>query len=378
MGIKLTSSFKPYRISKDIEVWLDQMAEGLEPGRFLFCKHGGLIPSFGQQGQMTTCFAMKIAWQCGIWNKWTIQRQQASIYFIESFQSSDGAYIDPWLKKSCKLDWKDLARALIGRTPIKEAIYNHRYNDKANVRAETRQSAATLWMVNKLPKYELPLEIKDPNSFYNYIKKLNWRDPWHSGSHISHQLMMLSLNNKISGGLYYYDDMVKEVKAFLNSIYDKQLGTWHKGSNIDDQIKLNGAMKIYSGLQWLDGFEFANKPLIDFALSIPIQLDGCGFTNSLFAIRLARKGIENYRRDEIIERAIKCLNYSMEHKHKGSGYSFMLNEAQKFYYTRYASLGGNQADMHGTGMFVLGISIALELMGEHAPVGSETWKILKG
>ena len=34
----------------------------------------------------------------------------------------------------------------------------HIYNNRSNLRAETRQSAATLLMVNEYPKYSLPLE----------------------------------------------------------------------------------------------------------------------------------------------------------------------------------------------------------------------------
>ena len=38
---------------------------------------------------------------------------------------------------------------------------------------------------------------------YEYVKKLNWNDPWHAGSHMSHQLMMLSLNNEISNDIVF-------------------------------------------------------------------------------------------------------------------------------------------------------------------------------
>ena len=85
----------------------------------------------------------------------------------------------------------------------------------------------------------------------------------------------------------------------------------------------------------------------------------------------------NIKKDEIISRAIECLNYSTSHKITGSGYSFHYKNCQKGYYTQKTSKGGNQADMHGTGMFSLGIALALELMGNHAPRGSEFWKYHK-
>ena len=92
---------------------------------------------------------------------------------------------------------------------------------------------------------------------------------------------------------------------------------------------------------------------------------------------IMRENLLNYRKDEIISRAIQCLNHSMNHKIKGSGYSFHLNSCQKNYYTQKVSNGGNQADIHGTGMFSLGIVIALKLLGDIAPKGSEYWKYIK-
>ena len=131
------------------------------------------------------------------------------------------------------------------------------------------------------------------------------------------------------------------------------------------------------GSNGLVGSKKPNKALIDFVLAIPIKFDGCNFTNSLFTLYHASKGLNNYKKDEIVSRAIECLNYSSLHKIQGSGYSFHYKNCQRGYYTQRTSRGGNQADMHGTGMFSLGITLALELMGELAPKGSEWWRYHK-
>ena len=189
--------------------------------------------------------------------------------------------------------------------------------------------------------------------------------------------MMLSINKSSFDIQNEYKFIINEILKYYENIFEKETGTWQKNSNIKDQIKLNGAMKFYSGIQWVNKMEIPNKKLIDFALSIPIELDGCNFTNSLFAIYFASKGINKYRKDEIINRCILCLNYVLNHKIPGSGFSFHYNSCQTRYYTQKVSHGFKQADLHGTAMFLLGINLALTLMRGHEPKGSEHWRLFK-
>lgn len=375
---KLSKNFCPLEIREDLKNYLEKLNTGLEPGRFRFCENGGKIPTDGKAGQMTTCFAIRTAVQCGIWQNWSNKLKKESIKFIKSFQVKQGFFIDPWLAKSCKIGLSDLIRHTLFNRSLKKSRLIHKYNHKSNLRAETRQSSATLRMVDSLPNYLLPLEVYDETSLNKFLKSLNWNDPWHANSQVSHQIVVLSINKQIDKNKINYNLLIKKILGFFNTIYEKKTGTWVLNKNIDKQSKLNGAMKLYSGLQWIKSYRNKpNKKLIDFALGIPIQFDGCNFTNSLYAIYHARKNLINYRKDEIISRAIQCLNHSMNHKIKGSGYSFHFETCQKNYYTQKVSNGGNQADIHGTGMFSLGIAIALKLLGDSAPKGSEYWKYIK-
>ncbi len=377
MTKKLSKDFCPLKIRNDLDVFLQKMNSGLAPGRFKFCESGGKIPIKGRYGQMTTSFAIKTAVQCGLWKNWRNEQTEGSIKFIKSFQDKSGYFIDPWLTKSCKINLKDIIQQLIFTRSLKESKRIHNYNNKSNLRAETRQSAATLLMVNEYPKHPLPLAIYNEKSLDFFLKSLNWDDPWHANSQVSHQIMMLSINNRITQKKKY-DDLLKKILNYFDSIYEKTTGTWVKSKGTDNQFKLNGAMKFYSGIQWISWLKKKpNKALIDFVLAIPIKFDGCNFTNSLFTLYHASKGSNNYKKDEIVSRAIECLNYSSLHKIDGSGYSFHYKNCQRVYYTQRTSRGGNQADMHGTGMFSLGIALALELMGELAPKGSEWWRYHK-
>ena len=51
---------------------------------------------------MTTCFAIKTAVQCGLWNNGK-STKKGSIKFIKIFKIKSGYFVDPWLTKSCKI-----------------------------------------------------------------------------------------------------------------------------------------------------------------------------------------------------------------------------------------------------------------------------------
>ena len=135
------------------------------------------------------------------------------------------------------------------------------------------------------------MEVYDETSLNKFLKSLDWNDPWHANSQVSHQIVVLSINKEIDRNKLNYDFLIKKF-WFLTQSMNKILASWVLNKNIDKQSKLNGAMKLYSGLQWIKSYRKPNKKLIDFALEIPIQFDGCNFTNSLYAIYHARKFIE--------------------------------------------------------------------------------------
>ena len=68
---KLSKNFCPLEIREDLKNYLEKLNQDLEPGRFRFCEKGGKIPTHGKAGQMTTCFAIRTAVQCGIWQDWS-------------------------------------------------------------------------------------------------------------------------------------------------------------------------------------------------------------------------------------------------------------------------------------------------------------------
>ena len=360
-------------LRESISYWLDQMAEELPPGRFRFCAKGSLVPVDGKAAQVSTCFAMKIAWQAGIWENWSEEKRRACVDFIKSFQTPEGWFEDPWLEASSKLGLKDIARLILGRTS-----WRRLKNIKAdNIRAETRQSAATLIMVGEKPNYPLPQEIKSIGEAESYVHALDWSNPWAAGSHVSHQLFMLSVNRHCFDNLGENMHLIDALLHALDEYYHPDTGTWYIG-NPPDFIKINGAMKVFSGLQWLNKPYPDTHALLDFALRQPFESDGCGFLNRLFVVYQAQKGVEyGYRIKEIKKLAKDALERVMTFHRPDGGFSFYRNKAQTSYYSTSVSKGLPVSDLHGTAMFVWAIALCLELLAEDAPEGSEVWRVHK-
>lgn len=365
---------RPFEVLREkLNVWLGNLAYDLNLGRFRFCLKGNQVPTKGQQGQISTCFAMKIAWQTGLWEQWPEQRRHACVKFIQSFQHEDGWFVDPWLLKASKISMKDYLRFLLGRFHWRDLQAKKR----KNVRAETRQSASTLLMVGATPLYPLPCEIRSVEDVRKYMQGLDWRNPWSAGSHVSHQLFMLTVNHQYFSQLSSYEDLIDAFFDQLVQFHDKKTGTWFVGGP-SDTIKINGAMKIFSGLQWLNRPYPDTRPLLDFALQQPFQKDGCGFLNRLFVIWQAIKDVpDGYRQEDIRRLAWEVLEtVKLFHQDDGA-FSFFQDHSQTYYYGASVSHGYKVSDLHGTVMLVWAMAIALEFLGDEAPDEAKYWQAHK-
>jgi len=364
-------------IREKLSSWLEEMAKGLEPGRFRFCAEGSFVPTAGHAAQVSTCFAMKTAWQAGIWREWTAERKKACINFIQSFQREDGFFYDPWLANLVASNLRLKLRFLINFISGNSAYHGMRFKKTVNMRAETRQSASTLIMVGTKPKYPLPIETLSFKDVKKYIEFWDWRVPWSAGSHLSHLVFMLTVNKKFFGIPDNYDELIDYILQYIASVRDPKTGTWFKG-NPSDYQKINGAMKIFTALQWLNRPYPDCQRLLDFALKQPFLEEGCGFLNRLFVVQQAAKAVpDNYRRDEIKALGIKALKVVKKFSKADGGFSFFINRSQQNYYGAKVSKGYKVSDLHGTTMIVWAIAIALDLLGENAPEGAQYWKCHK-
>ncbi|MBN1493696.1 MAG: hypothetical protein JW938_06065 [Candidatus Omnitrophica bacterium] len=360
-------------MQEEIGQWLESMSKGLEPGRFRFCKESSYVPVKGHYGMVSTVFAMKIAWQTGIWERWPDDTKRACIDFIRSFQERDGRFVDPWLSAEVKMGLKDYGRLILGK-------YDRRFlqeRKERNILAETRQGAASLIMVGLKPDYPLPVYVRQTGEVARYFDSFDWSKPWNTASQISKQLMFLSVNKKYFADEPMCDLLIDEILKCLANIRDDATGTWFTGAP-SSADKINGAMKIFTGLQWVDRPFPDCTRLLDFALRQPFGTDGCGFLNRLFVVYQCRKVTpKEFRQNEISLLATNALDRLQAFKKGDGGFSFYQDKAQSCFLGAPTSRGDAISDMHGTVMISWALAIIAELLGDSAPPGSQEWRVHK-
>ena len=357
-------------LKRSVGLWLDEMGEGLPPGRFRFCKSRGLVPTRGRRGQVTTCFAAKSAWHIGAWEGWPAETREECARFIKSFQQPDGNFIDRWLLNS--IGWS--SRIVLAKHGKFREMFAGLQEEKTRaVRAETRQSAATLMLLGDRPRYPLPMEWSTESSVREFVRSMDWTRPWGAGSHTSHLIAFLVMNSE-----------TKEIDALASSLLeaafeesDKYLddatGAWAKG-DVSHLQRINGAMKMLTAYNWAARPVPYPDRLLDYTLNEVSGEDGCGILDRLFVIQQASKWVSGYRTSEVEKLALEALGEISRYRQDDGGFSFRLNRAQHLYYGALVSLREKQSDMHGAVMFTWACAVALELLGVREEVG---WQLSK-
>jgi len=283
--------------------WLQKMQEGLLPGRYRFCARGGLVPFAGQEGLVSTAFAGKILWNTGLWDKIAPVEQQAVIDFISSFQEEDGFFRDPWLLSCFK-------KLHVSDEDIEKSI-----------RAETRQAISFLLTVGAMPKWPVPLELKDTDSVREYMRGLPWDNPWAACSHFSHQCFFLAARKRM--GLPNPADMEECLVDELFKHYHPETGTWYDNAASPSMtLQVNGMMKAFTGMAWLSSEVYTLLNLENSWETVRLyskQCDSCSLFNQLYVFsELKRLGV-SCQRSEIKRFCQKYIRGLFPFYHWGEG-----------------------------------------------------------
>lgn len=359
-------------IKESVASWLQEMTRGLPIGRFRFCRRRGFVPTNGPQGQVSTCFAVKTAWHIGAWPDWQADAREACIRFIQSFQTAEGNFVDEWLLRNLAVAPR---LAALKHLRLRELVTNGSSADARQraVRAETRQSAATLLLVGERPRFPLPTSMwATESAVRQFVRSLDWTSPWGSGSHTSHLVAFLVINDRLRGGpsppsTMLLDATFDEAERFL----DPRTGTWGQGA-ISPVQRINGAMKMLTAYRWANRPTPCPEKLIDFALGYASGADGCGVLDRLFVLRNASLDTPDHRIDDVKQAAFSALGEIANHRQRDGGFSFFPVRAQRAYYGALVSLGERQSDMHGTVLLTWAWAIALDLLGLREDLG---WRI---
>lgn len=343
-----------------------------EIARYYPSKSG--LTNYGERIELGfSCYALKIYFMTGEWKKLSNLEKNHWIEFINSFQTISnrfptGSYVDPQLLKSLtnrslSSRIKDTLKTTLDILNIKNFDNNF---DKINksINAETKQAISTLSEIGAKSKIEVPFPYSSQDELNEYLINLNWNTPWSSGA----QFSSLCVYSKLNDGLF--DNFLYNFSSGINNSYT---GSYHNEEVKSNREVINGAMKIISGLEWLDLPIHRPKNLIDFCLqNVPI-LEGCDIVDFVYVLHKCSNQI-NYKKKQINQVFTSILkDLKQLYVEKDKAFSYFINNSQTHYYGSKINSGSNSADLHGSLLCLWAILMILE----NLELKNEKHKIIK-
>lgn len=320
---------------------------------FKYSYSGDLYDSNIKWGLGQLVFATKILYMIDKIKELEPAHRLNLINAINSFQTKDGYCSDPTLFKANKR--RVISGLLKGR---KISSFHEQIK-----RAETRQSFAALLSLKSKPNYPFLQILYSKKGIDRYLTKLDWQQPWAAGSHFSHLLFFLRYNKELFG---LHSDEVEELIDYaiewVNRFQSSVDGCWYRGE-VPDSQKVNGAMKILTGLSASGRLLFSYPGrIIDTALNIAKWSDACNDFNVVYVLYCCSKVVD-YRSDDIKDFCLRRLSQYRRYYHGDiGGFSFKLGKANDVYYGVKITKGLNEPDIHGTTMFLWGITLISKIL----------------
>jgi len=345
-----------FSLKNKVPVFLKELSGKKRSGFYHYSLSGDYFGEKIKWGLGNSVFFLKIIYTLGLEKKYSREVQETA-EFIKSFQRKDGLFSD-FLIAFLSLP----SRAV---KTIKDSDFGIILNNQT-ARAETRQAISSLSLFQTKPNYTYNDFPKTKRETTKYLANLNWRSPWGAGSHFSHLLFFLhysSLSNK--------KELINHSVDWVNQYQCDEDGFWYK-NNPSPQQKINGTMKVITGLKVINkvNFKYAQK-IIDNALLMTSDKQACDNFNIVYVLKCCGEITKkSYRFNDIIRFMFDRLDKYKEYYYPNiGGFSFNRNKAGQFYYGALVSRGKNEPDIHGTVMFLWGISIIAQVLGINKKLG---------
>jgi len=307
-------------------------------------------------------YGIKLYFMLGMWDNITDDEKSSWIDYINTFQKKENKYgtnyyvddalVNYYNKFDIKDNFKNVSKFLLNLVFRKNYDLNSVKLSKA-INADTKQAISTLHEVGAKNLLPIPNKYDDNENLLNYLNSLDWSKPWTSGAQFS-SLCVYST----SQGYKNKDILI----SFANNIADKNTGSYFKSKPKEIREIINGAMKVITGLDWIDTKIHYPEKLIDFCLNNEPVNEGCDIVDYIYVLYKCSEQTD-YRNKEIqktMENAIKQIKSLYVHEDKG--FSYFKNRSQTHYYGVPFSEGLPTADLHGTILCVWGLLMALKTL----------------
>ena len=323
-------------------------------------------------------YAMKLFYMTGQWNEFSNSIQNSWINKINSYQNNheflpENSYIDeillnyylkPPLAKKLKNKIKKQVSnfSKINYFPLDQELINA-------VRAETKQAISTIYQVgykNSKPYNDFP---NDESKILSFLESFDWSKPWHAGAHFS----SICVFNNTQLEKKVFEKNKEILYKFSSKIVDNETGGYFIGGTPSETELINGAMKVITGLDWLELPIHKPEKLIDYCLQSIPKSEGCDIVDLIYVL-FKCSDQSDYKKNEIIEYLIELNELIFQHYfYDSGGFSYYLNKSQIYYNGLIISNGKPSADIHGTLLLCWAISM-IDKISESNYLG---WNIIK-
>ncbi|MDA8923119.1 hypothetical protein N9I52_03685 [Acidimicrobiia bacterium] len=326
-----------------------------------------------------SCYALKIYHITNLWENLNEEEKKGWIDYINSFQTKskgyplnsflDENYLHSYLNKSYKNKIKNIIKFSLNKILNKKYILDSERLVNS-IRAESKQSISTLIQVgcvNELPYLEFP---KSKEEIKSYLKSLDWTKPWNAGAQFS-ALCVFVETQTTSKSLK--KDLIKTLEDFVISISHKDTGLFYSGKKPSNVESVNGAMKIITGLDWINVSPPYPEKLIETFLDIKPSEDGCDLVDTVYVLYMCSK-LTTHKNAEVKNFLISILDMIKSHYYPDvGGFSYFNNKSQTHYYGVNISKGDDVPDIHGTILLTWAVSMISKMID----LPTSDWKVLK-
>lgn len=355
----------PSDLSSEIERYINSL--NTDNDGFKYSPSRNNLTEYGELLELGfSCYALKINYiissnklsDSSYIDKWS--------YYLNSFQSEKNifganSYVDKYLVEYHNLfKFSTLFKDTLKNTA--NIFSNQKYETsssklKSYIFAETKQAISTLFQVSKISKNVFLSFPKTEKVIFDKLDYFNWSKPWNAGAQFANICMLtktqLSSEDSSKNSKY--------LQSYIKTKFNSKDGFYYSGKTSDKRELVNGAMKVITGLDWINYEIHSPEKLINFCLNYKVDQEGCDIVDVVYVLYKCSKQTE-YKKKEIIQyfESLEPIIFKHYFEDEG-GFSYFVNKSQTHYYGVEVTKGKNLPDIHGTLLLVWAISMMEEI-----------------
>jgi hypothetical protein len=363
------------KINARLPAYLETLKVPEEPGHFLPCTDG--VTELGRQIALGfSCFAVKIFYTLGAWERLPAGQQTGWIDFIKSFQKKAHQEKGP-IAQDAFVD-RPVVEYLTSRISKHRQVLNRLFRrnrlsyPNQVIIAETKQAIATLAQVGERPSRPYQGFPVTPEGVRTYLQGHDWTKPWGAGGQASALVVFLKTQSSAFWDQWKTEELLNVCDHFFDKLADRQTGGYFIGTVPDHGQLINGAMKVLTALDWLGVPIHYPERLIDTCLGQLPSSEGCHLVDAVYVLYRCLKQTR-YGKRKIQAYCTQILEMIKEHYNSDGGFSYGTGRSQTTYYGVPISRGLAESDIHGTCLLTWAVAMILEIFND----GTLGWQVIR-